>query len=193
MESSGYEKCTSQRRAFKVVGSRRFGTLRCPLRRAGGEQHHAGVLHLQLRISLRVIKKEARPEGVSAVGEPEEIRCPGARHRVRSCQRQAADKQQSTGLLHLHLRISLQVIKKEARPEGVSAVGGPEEIRCPGARHRVRSCQRRAADKQQSTGLLHLHLRISLRVIKKEAHPKRCASFLVDPRRFELPTPTMRM
>ena len=70
---------------------------------------------------------------------------------------------------------------------------GPEEIRCPGARHRVRSCQRRAADKQQSTGLLHLHLRISLRVIKKEAHPKRCASFLVDPRRFELPTPTMRM
>ena len=49
---------------------------------------------------------------------------------------------------------------------------GPEEIRCPGARHRVRSCQRRAADKQQSTGLLHLHLRISLRVIKKEAHPE---------------------
>ena len=69
----------------------------------------------------------------------------------------------------------------------------PEEIRCPGAKHRVRSCQRRAADKQQSTGLLHLHLRISFRVIKKEAHPKRCASFLVDPRRFELPTPTMRM
>ena len=83
--------------------------------------------------------------------------------------------------------------KERARPEGVPAVCGPEEIRCPGARHRVRSCQRRAADKQQSTGLLHLHLRISLRVIKKEAHPKRCASFLVDPRRFELPTPTMRM
>ena len=65
------------------------------------------------------------------MGGPEEIRCPGARHRVRSCQRRAADKQQSTGLLHLHLRISLRVIKKEARPEGVSAVGGPEEIRTP--------------------------------------------------------------
>ena len=34
------------------------------------------MLQLHLRLSLRVIKKEARPEGVPAVGEPEEIRTP---------------------------------------------------------------------------------------------------------------------
>ena len=70
---------------------------------------------------------------------------------------------------------------------------GPEEIRCPGARHRVRSCQRRAADKQQSTGLLHLHLRISFRDTKRKSTPSGVLFLLVDPRRFELPTPTMRM
>ena len=64
--------------------------------------------------------------------EPEEIRCPGARHRVRSCQRRAADKQQSTGLLHLHLRISFRVHqKKEHAKRRALSFGGPEEIRTP--------------------------------------------------------------
>ena len=48
------------------------------------------------------------------------------------------------------------------------------------------------AAKEHPTGVLHEILRISP-VKNKETHPDGCISLLVDPRRFELPTPTMRM
>ena len=62
--------------------------------------------------------------------EPEEIRCPGAKHRVRNKRRRAGVWQPSTGRLHLHFQISPDS-RRRARRLACSSSGGPEEIRTP--------------------------------------------------------------
>ena len=71
-------------------------------------------------------------------------------------------------------------------------IGGPEEIRCLTTLWSAWSRRRPAVGGQHPTGVLNEILRISP-VKNKEIHPDGCISLLVDPRRFELPTPTMRM